>query len=212
MKLIDFKVKDFMLETASSSPAPGGGSISALAGSLAGALAQMVIRLTTGKKAFKVLSENVQTEFESKLSVLDELSNRLLELIDEDTDAFNSFMQALKMPKETDAEKKARSEAMQEATVLAMNIPLKTARCCEQVLEVLPLIAEHGNKNAASDAGVASLMARAGLEGAVMNVKINLSGIEDEKLCAETEKECDRLIASADLLKNKAIDFVYAKI
>lgn len=212
MKLVEMTVKNFVAETSSDSPAPGGGSVSALAGSLSAALGQMVIRLTTGKKAFKELDEKIQKEFEGQLPKLAAAQKRLDELIDEDTQAFNAFMEALKLPKNTDEEKAKRNKAMSDATVVAMQIPLETAHTCLNVLTLLPIIAVHGNKNAASDIGVAALNARSGLEGAILNVKINLGGIDDKPLCEKTRTECNKMLAEGDKLKTEILKTIYSKI
>ena len=212
MELVNMTVKGFVEETASDSPAPGGGSVSALAGALASALGQMVIRLTVGKKAFAALDGKTQEDFKAQLPKLEKVQKRLAELIDEDTQAFNSYMEALKLPKETDEEKAKRSRAMSDATVTAMQVPLETARTCLDVLRFLPIIAMHGNKNAASDIGVAALNARSGLEGAILNVKINLGGINDEPLCKKTAEECDAMLAEGEGLKTEILKTVYSKI
>lgn len=212
MELVKMTVTDFVAETASDSPAPGGGSVSALAGSLASALGQMVIRLTTGKKAFAALDEKTQNEFKSKLPELEKAQKRLVELIDEDTQAFNAFMEALKLPKETEDEKAKRNKAMSDATVVAMQIPLETAHTCLNVLKLLPIIAIHGNKNAASDIGVAALNARSGLEGAILNVKINLGGIDDAPLCDKTRTECNKMLEEGENLKTEILKTIYSKI
>lgn len=212
MKLVEMLVTDFIDETASSSPAPGGGSVSALAGSLASALGEMVIRLTSGKKTFKELSADIQKEFESQLPKLEECQKSLCSLIDEDTNAFNDYMEALKLPKETDSEKAARKKAMSDAIIVAMKVPMKTAETCLAVLKMLPVVAKYGNKNAASDIGVAALSARAGLEGAILNVRINLGGIDDEKVCAESDKKCTEMLNEGEKLKEEILKVVYAKI
>lgn len=212
MKLVEMVVTDFVNETASSSPAPGGGSVSALAGSLASALGQMVIRLTSGKKAFKELDENIQKEFEAQLPKLEKCQKTLCNLIDEDTNAFNDYMDALKLPKETDAEKAARKKAMSDAIIVAMKVPMQTAEICLSVLEMLPIVANAGNKNAASDIGVAALTARAGLEGAILNVRINLGGIDDEKVCADADKKCSEMLICGERLKEEILKVIYNKI
>lgn len=212
MNLVEFKVKDFVAETASDSPAPGGGSVSALAGSLSAALGQMVIRLTVGKKSFKSLDEKTQEDFNSKLPMLEKNCKRLIELIDEDTNAFNEFMAVLKLPKETDAQKAARDKAMFDATVKAMQIPLETAETCLSILTNLQPVALYGNKNAASDIGVAALNAFSGLEGALLNVKINLGGINDEELCSKTLQKCKNLSAEAEKIKTEILNIVNSKI
>lgn len=212
MKLVEMTVTDFVAETASDSPAPGGGSVSALAGAISAALGQMVIRLTTGKKTFKALDVQIQKEFEEQLPKLEQAQKRLNQLIDEDTQAFNAFMEALKLPKETEEEKAKRSKAMSDATVVAMQIPLETANTCLAILRILPIIAAYGNKNAASDAGVAALNARSGLEGAILNVKINLGGIDDKPLCEKTRTECNKMLEEGNSLQAEILKTVYSKI
>lgn len=212
MKLVEMTVTDFVAETASDSPAPGGGSVSALAGAISAALGQMVIRLTIGKKTFKALDVQIQKEFEEQLPKLEQAQKRLNQLIDEDTQAFNAFMEALKLPKETEEEKAKRSKAMSDATVVAMQIPLETANTCLAILRILPIIAAYGNKNAASDAGVAALNARSGLEGAILNVKINLGGIDDKPLCEKTRTECNKMLEEGNSLQAEILKTVYSKI
>ena len=212
MKLVSQTVTEFAAETASSSPAPGGGSISALAGTLSAALGQMVLRLTEGKKAFLALPENIQVEIKNALSVLETKHRELLSLIDEDTEAFNSFMAALALPKTTDEEKAKRAQAMKEATILSLNVPFKTAQSCCEVLEQLKVLALHGNKNAISDVGVAALMGEAGLNGAIFNVKINLLGLDDETEKTTKRNECDALVKKAAQLKNEVLQIVQEKI
>ena len=136
----------------------------------------------------------------------------MVEIIDEDTQAFNAFMEALKLPKDTDEQKAKRSKAMSDATVVAMQVPLETAKTCLEVLRFLPIVALHGNKNAASDAGVAALNARSGLEGAILNVKINLGGIDDAPLCEKTRAECNKMLEEGEKLKTEILKTIYSKI
>lgn len=212
MKLVEMLVQGFVEETASSSPAPGGGSVSALMASLSAALGQMVIRLTSGKKSFAELDSSIQDEMKKTLLFLEEDMKCLVSLIDEDTDAFNDYMDALKLPKETDDEKSKRKKAMSDALVVAMQVPLKTATTALHILKGLPVIAKYGNKNAASDIGVASLSARAALEGAILNVKINLGGIDDKNIAQEKRNECDSMLKEGEELKNEILKEVYSKI
>ncbi len=212
MKLVDMLVKGFVEETASSSPAPGGGSVSALLASLASALGQMVIRLTEGKKSFAELDESIKKEMTESLALLERQQASLLSLIDEDTEAFNDYMDALKLPKGSDAEKAARKKAMSDALIVAMKVPLRTAQSSLEILRTLPLIAKYGNKNAASDIGVASLSSRAALEGAILNVKINLGGIEDESVSKEKRDECDAMLKEGEALKEEILKEIYKKI
>lgn len=204
-------VKGFIEETASSSPAPGGGSVSALLASLSSSLGQMVIRLTKGKKSFNDLESSIQKELLKNLDTLEGYQNRLIDLIDEDTNAFNDYMAALKLPKETDEDKAKRKKAMSDALIVAVKVPSETAKTSLEILKILPLIAKYGNKNAASDIGVASLSARAGLEGAILNVKINLGGIMDESFKLEKTNECDSMLKEGEALKEEILKEIYAK-
>lgn len=212
MKLVEMLVKGFVEETASSSPAPGGGSVSALLASLASALGQMVVRLTQGKKSFAELDEKIKKEMEASLVALESHQVRLLSLIDEDTDAFNDYMDALKLPKNTDEEKATRKKAMSDALLVAMQVPLLTAKISLEILRALPIIAKHGNKNAASDIGVASLSSRAALEGAILNVKINLGGIDDSSIASKKKEECDAMLKEGEALKEEILKEIYSKI
>lgn len=208
MKLIDYTITDFVKETASSSPAPGGGSVSALAGSLAAALASMVIRLTEGKKAFLALPEPEQAKIKNALPALEASHAKLLALIDEDTEAFNQYMAALTLPKATDAEKASRSVALQKAALGSLEVPLKTAQTACSAMEAFETVAAHGNKNAISDIGVAALMAKTAVYGACLNVKINLLGITDTALKENRLAECTRLEQQADRIEAAVLNIV----
>ncbi|WP_371368349.1 Methenyltetrahydrofolate cyclohydrolase [Sporomusa rhizae] len=188
--LIQMKVNDFLEELASNSPAPGGGSISALAGSLGGALAAMVCRLTIGNSKYA----EVQSEVEAILTEADQLRGELARCVDADTEAFNKVMDAYKLPKATDEEKAARSKAIQQAMQHAANLPLGVAESSLKVLKLAGRVLSIGNSNAASDAAVAGLMAHAGLHGALYNVKINLGSIKDEAYITATQAKVKEII------------------
>lgn len=200
MLLIERTVKGFIEETASDSPAPGGGSVSALAGALGAALGCMVFSLTENKKAYADLDETVRKELSDAASALADLKNELTVSIDADTEAFNGFMIALRMPKASEEEKAARKRAMQKAAVDSLEVPLKTAELAVEVLRNLPVIARYGNKNAVSDAGVAGWMARGAVEGAILNVRINIPGIDDETVVNKAEEAIKELAAEAEKL------------
>jgi formiminotetrahydrofolate cyclodeaminase len=169
-------VNAFLNETASKSPAPGGGSISALAASLGSALTSMVCRLTIDKKKYA----DVHREMEEMLKKSERLRDQFTSLIDEDTAAFNSLMAALSLPKDTAEQKDRRTSLIQEETKKATLIPLLVMERCVEAMELVEVISKKGNQNSLSDAGVAALMMNAGCEGAALNVKINLSGLHDE--------------------------------
>ncbi len=183
--LATMSLKGFLQELGSNSPAPGGGSVAALSGSLGAALLEMVCNLTVGKKKY----EGVWDEMKRTAKDVSTLRVRLLELVDEDTNAFNDVMKAFKLPKETDEEKAARSKAIQSGYMKAIDTPLETANVCLKVLESAASIAEKGNKNSISDAGVGSDMAASGLEGALINIKINLGSIKDQDFVQEMKKK-----------------------
>lgn len=197
MKLIDLTVHDFINEVDSKSPAPGGGSVAALAGSIASALSRMVGHLTVGKKKFKALDEHTQNEFNEALNVLLEIKEKLVVLIDKDTEAFNEIMNAFKLPKETEEEKKVRSAAIENATVTAIEIPMEVATLCKQGMEVIDIIKKDGNKNCTSDLGVSMLMFYSGLIGAVMNVNINIPGLSNPELISDYQNKVNELLSDA---------------
>jgi len=178
-------IKGFLSETASSSPAPGGGSVAALSGALGTALSSMVCNLTIGKEKYK----DVEDEIKKVLTKSEKLRKELTILIDEDTEAFNDVIKAFKMPKETDEQKKKRSNAIQQGYKTAAQVPLKTAKICEQIFDISKIIAEKGNKNSITDAAVSALMAKAGVESAILNVRINLGSIKDETFVEKISKE-----------------------
>ncbi len=211
-KLIDMSLNQFVNEAASDSPAPGGGSVAALVGALAAALGQMVLKLTDGKKAFKELDEDIQNQLMKKLGVLQRLQRRLESLVDEDTQAFLMFMEALKMPKETEEQKKRRKSSMAEASMKSTTVPLASAQAIMEVLENLPLIAQYGNKNAVSDVGTACYVADAALGGAHLNVRINLPGIEDENFVADTRALLQKQKDRSNELKAETIKWVEERL
>ncbi|HWR63908.1 MAG TPA: cyclodeaminase/cyclohydrolase family protein [Candidatus Thermoplasmatota archaeon] len=192
-KLVKQNVKMFLDEVASSSPAPGGGSVAALAGALGAALTSMVCNLTKAKQGY----EAVQDQISEVLEKSEELRKDLTDLIDKDTDAFNEVMKALKMPKETEEQKEQRRVAMQSAFKLAAEVPLETARECVQILDVAHIVAEKGNKNSISDAAVSALMAQTGVQAAMLNVRINLSSIKDPDYVQQVSTELHELLQYA---------------
>ena len=174
--LTTHSVREFLDETASHSPAPGGGSVAALAASLGTALTSMVCQLTIGKKKYA----DVQPEMERILAHSEELRIRATSIIDEDTVAFNKVMTAFAMPKDSDAQKAFRAVAIQQATKEAALVPMRLMELCADAMPMAKAIAEKGNQNSLSDAGVAALMFSAACEGAALNVKINLSSLDDK--------------------------------
>lgn len=175
-KLVDMTLTGFANETASESPAPGGGSISAYAGALGVSLGTMVANLSSHKRGW----DDRWEEFSDWAQRGQKYKYELLRLVDEDTNAFNKIMDAFGLPKKTAEEKTARKEAIENASKYAMEIPFKVMETCFGSMEVMKAMAETGNPNSVSDAGVGALCALAGVEGAFLNVKINASGIADK--------------------------------
>ena len=175
-KLISMSLTDFADETASESPAPGGGSISAYVGSLGASLAGMVANLSSHKKGW----DSRWLEFSDWAGKAQQYKNELLALVDLDTTAFNKIMESFGLPKSTDEEKAARDQAIQDATKYAIEIPFKVMETALNSMEVIKAMVEIGNPNSVTDAGVAALCARTAVLGAFMNVKINASGYKDK--------------------------------
>lgn len=206
--LIDKKVSNFLNELASNSPTPGGGSVAALAGALGAALISMVGNLTVGKKKY----EDVEEEIKRILSSSEKLRYELSQLIEDDVKVFNNFMATYKMPKETEDEKKVRTEKIQEALIEAAKVPLKVAYKCLDIMILSQEVAEKGNANVVSDAGVAVLMAEAALESAILNVKINLKMIKDEKIKEELSSSIKEILLKEKGQKEKVLEIVEKKI
>ncbi|MBU1427648.1 MAG: cyclodeaminase/cyclohydrolase family protein [bacterium] len=206
--LIDKKVSNFLDELASNSPTPGGGSVAALAGALGAALISMVGNLTIGKKKY----EDVEEDIKKIISSSEKLRYKLSQLIEEDVMAFNNFMATYKMPKETEDEKKIRAEKIQESLIEAAKVPLTVAYKCLDVLSLSKEVAEKGNINVISDAGVAVLMAQAALESAILNVKINLRMIKDEKARTELSSSIKEILLKEKGQKEKVLGIVDSKI
>ncbi len=175
-KLVSMTLTDFADETASESPAPGGGSISAYVGSLGISLATMVANLSSHKKGWDNRWEEFSVWAEKGQTIKDELTK----LVDLDTAAFNKIMSAFSLPKGTDEEKAARKQAIQDATKFAIEVPFKVMQLSYDSLTIIKAMAEVGNPNSVSDAGVGALCARSAVMGAFMNVRINASGFDDK--------------------------------
>ncbi len=212
MKLIDYTVHEFVKELDSASPAPGGGSASALASAMGMALSRMVGHLTIPKKKFKALDDSVQDTFIEVHEVLRDFERRTLELIDADTAAFNEIMKAFKMPKDSDEAKKRRKDAIETATYKATEVPLEIAEVAFKVLKKMHIILKHGNKNAISDIGVSVLLLHAGLEGAILNVKINLPGISDQAYVSEIKERITVLHEEGKAIKSDILSQVHGAI
>ncbi len=191
--LVNKNIVDFVATTASNEPVPGGGSIAALSGALAAALAEMVANLTIGKKKYV----EVESEMKGIVEALEVKRQELVELIDKDASSFDEVMKAFKLPKVTDEEKATRTNAIQEGTKYAASVPLQTAKIAYSIMEYSKVVVEKGNTNAVTDGAVSAMMARTAVLSALMNVKINLGSIKDEKFVADMTEEVKALEAAA---------------
>ncbi|MBS4750808.1 cyclodeaminase/cyclohydrolase family protein [Carnobacteriaceae bacterium zg-ZUI78] len=204
MKLVDLKVSEFMQVLGSNEPAPGGGSASALAAAMGISLTKMVCELTVGKKKYVEFETDVQVCLDKTII----LQEKLLKAIDDDTEAFNVVSAVFSMPKETDEEKVARQKAMQNALKVAAKSPLDLMEIILDALNTTKSIIGKSNTNAASDLGVAALNLKSGLQGAYLNVLINLSSIKDDAFVSEYKASSDRLLETGIVLA----DDIYEQI
>jgi formiminotetrahydrofolate cyclodeaminase len=198
VSMLKKSVLEFLDDVSSGNPVPGGGSVSAIAGALGTSLVSMVLNLTTSSKKYE---EFHQFASENQLIVA-RISERLKNLVIEDAEAFEGVMSAYRLPKNTDEEKAKRKVAIEEATKKAIAIPLETGKQCIEGLEIINKIIEKTNRNAISDLGVANLLLKAGCEGAIYNVLINLSSISEESYKGEVESVIGRMQARKDELFN----------
>lgn len=207
-KLVDLSAQKFANETASESPAPGGGSVSAYVGALGVSLGTMVANLSSHKPGWDERWE----EFSNWAEKGESLKNDLLFLVDEDTNAFNKIMDAFRLPKGTDEEKKERTSAIQNATKYAIEVPFKTMKKALESFEVIKAMAESGNPNSVSDAGVGALCARTAVIGAYLNVKINAAGFKDKKFITTVLSEAEEMVNKAKQLEEEILQIVNRKI
>lgn len=207
-KLVDMTCKGFANETASESPAPGGGSISAYVGALGVSLATMVANLSSHKAGW----DDRWEEFSIWAEKGQQLKDEMLHLVDEDTNAFNRIMDAFGLPKANEEEKKARKNAIQDATRYATEIPFRVMEKAHKSMEVIKAMAETGNPNSVSDAGVGALCARAAVMGAYLNVKINAAGLEDKVFAAKIIEQGAAIENSAIELESAILKIVNEKI
>ena len=199
---MEMTIKEFLNELASASPAPGGGSVSALAGSLGAALVSMVARFTAGRKSTPELEEQIGQNLQATLR----LRQKLQEDVDRDTEAYNRVVAAFRMPKKTDEQRGARSRAIQEGLQEATRLPFQVAQRSLEVLRLSLWALEKGNPNTWSDAAVAALMAQNGIEGALANVAINLEGIKDNAFKEKMKARAAEIRREAQLLRERIGD------
>ena len=202
--LADLTVKDFLDKVAGNDPVPGGGSIAALGGALASALATMVTGLTIGKKGYEASEEVMQ----HAQTLTTRFQKEFIALIDKDSEAYDEVFACFKFPKATDEEKAARSAAIQEATKYAALVPMQVARNAYELMSVIADVARLGNRNAVTDACVAMMSARTAVLGALLNVRINLGSIKDKTFADELQREADVLERLACEREKEVLDVV----
>lgn len=207
-RLVDMTCEGFAEETASESPAPGGGSISAYMGALGAALGTMVANLSSHKAGWDERWEFFSDWADKGHALMSEL----LHLVDEDTEAFNRIMAVFAMPKSTDEEKAARSAALQEATLYATEVPLRTMETSFKAFDIVRAMAEEGNPNSVSDAGVGALAIRSAVMGACLNVKINAAGLKDRQKAEALIARAEQIVAQAQKAEAEILATVESKI
>ena len=208
MKLVELDVLKFLDVVDSNSPAPGGGSVSALASSLGASLARMVAHLSFGKKNYEALADDVKAKFVANFDELLKIKNELNDLIDRDSEAYNTVMAAYKLPKETDEEKVARSVEIQKSLKYAIQTPYDIVVLSGKAISLLGEILANGNQNAITDIGVGTMLLMVGLEGGILNVKVNLTSIEDAAYVEKITKEIYEIKAVAEKEKERIMSIV----
>ena len=207
-KLVEMTVRDFANETASESPAPGGGSIAATMGALGASLGTMVANLSSHKRGWDDRWEEFSNWAEKGKYYQDEL----LKMVDEDTNAFNKIMDAFGLPKQSKEDAAARTQAIQDATKYAIEVPFKVMTLCYESMEVAKAMAETGNPNSVSDAGVGAIAALAGVKGAFLNVKINAAGLDDKDFVNDIITKGNELLSKAAERQKVVLDIVEKKM
>jgi formiminotetrahydrofolate cyclodeaminase len=201
-------IEEFLEAVAAPTPTPGGGSVAALAGALSSALSRMVASLAIGKEGY----EGVQGDLK-RLEVRGrELGNRLLQLVEEDARAYEAVLVALRLPRKTDEERAARVTAMQAAYQRAAEVPLETMAACSEALDLALVAAQKGNRNAITDAGVAALLAEAGIRGSSLNVRINLSALKDRQVRDRIEARLAQIVTAADKVGHDVMALVEGRL
>jgi len=198
----------FLDELASSSPAPGGGSVAALSGALGAALTSMVCNLTIGKKKYA----DVEGDLKRVLEQSEQLRDQFTTMVDRDTQAFNKVMEAYALPKDTEPQKALRAAAVRGATKEATMVPLEVMKHCIDALALAQSVASKGNAHSVSDAGVSALMLHAALEGAALNVRINLSGLDDAEFVGWKEDEVQSLRSTSAMMLEEILSVVEDKL
>lgn len=202
--LTDQKISDFLQQTASGTPVPGGGSVSALSGALAAGLTEMVANLTVGKKNYAA----VESEMKQISETAGNLRKKLMAEVDNDANAYKGVLAAFKLPNTTEEEKEQRTRAIQEAMQKAARVPLGVAFDVLQVMDLAERVIRSGNRNAVSDGAVGAMMARTAAMGALYNVKINLVSIKDKAFVEEMMREVNKLQSRVQAREKEILSYV----
>lgn len=210
--LQNLTIKSFIDKLASNSPAPGGGGVAALAAALGSALGSMVFNLTIGKKTYNEYDEYVKAEILNSLNETNINKDEFLSLMEKDAEEFLELMNMFKLPKNTEEEKYIRETKLEEGYKKALEIPFNVAEKAFKMYKYIEISAKYGNKNAISDSGVAALLLQAAIESAVLNVKINLSGIKDEEYKENINKKCTYFVNEGLKLKENIMNIVNSKL
>lgn len=212
MRLIDMTINDFVEEIDSSSPAPGGGSVAALASDIGIGLARMMAHLSFGKKKYEALDKDIKEEFQSRFEKLAKIREELSKLVDEDTNSFNEFMKVIKMPQDTFKQITQRQTLLSEATLNSIKVPYKTAYLSLEAMRELEFIVDNGNQNAITDIGVGTLMLCTGLEGAILNTKVNLMNLEDKELAKKYRENCVEMLSEGKDIRDNILSKIHSVI
>ena len=212
MRLIDMTINDFVEEIDSSSPAPGGGSVAALASDIGIGLARMMAHLSFGKKKYEALDKDIKEEFQSRFEKLAKIREELSKLVDEDTNSFNEFMKVIKMPQDTFKQITQRQTLLSEATLNSIKVPYKTAYLSLEAMRELEFIVDNGNQNAITDIGVGTLMLCTGLEGAILNTKVNLMNLEDKELAKKYSESCAEMLSEGKDIRDNILSKIHSAI
>jgi len=198
----------YLDDAAANKPAPGGGSVSACAGALGAALVSMVCNLTRGREKFAA----VETEIVTLVAASEAARGRLEQLLQEDTTAYSGVITAYKMPKDSEDEQAARSQAIQDGLIIAADVPLEICRVAVEVCRLAKVAAGLGNPQAVTDAGIGAILGEAAVVGAALNVKINLGSIKDQAYVAKAAAEIDEILAEAAALRAETLEITLAKL
>ena len=212
MKLCELSINEFLDQIDSKSPTPGGGSASALAAAIGVALTRMVGHLTIGRKRFEALEQAVKDDFIGLFAEMETIKQRLVDAIDLDTEAYNAVMEAYKLPKDDESMINFRNQSIQKATIGAIEVPLNVAETAFSFLNKIGPFVRYGNPNTLSDMGVGVMMIESAIEGAILNVKINLSGLDDRGMAIGYQDRVQILLDQTNRLRDTILKSIHDKL